>query len=208
MTKEKIRRRILRLREKQSLSLKKKKDAKILNRLLRFPAFAQAKEFFTYLSHRGEVSTDGLVKKFFGKKKVVVPKLYPRGICLYELYNPHQFTKGKFGIREPAVCMPKTAWHKIDVAIIPGVAFDPSGHRIGFGGGHFDRFLKKLNCTTIGLAYELQIIDKVPTHQYDVPVDFIITERRIIRPSRSEAKQQASPKGLLSKYRFVSAKQQ
>lgn len=145
------------------------------------PAFAKAKEFFTYLSHRGEVSTDVILKKFFGKKKIIVPKLKSRGICLYELHDPNQFTKGKFGIREPAVCMPKTAWHEINIALIPGIAFDCSGHRIGFGGGHFDRFLKKLDSTTIGLAYEFQIIDKVPTHAYDVPVDFIITEKRIIK---------------------------
>lgn len=132
------------------------------------------------MSHRGEVSTDSLLKKLFKKKKIIVPKLKSKGICLYELKDAGRFKKGKFGIREPAVCIPKKAWHEIDVALIPGVAFDVSGHRIGFGGGHFDRFLKKLDCTTIGLAYELQIIDKVPTHQYDVPVDFIITEKRTI----------------------------
>lgn len=165
-----------------------------MNRLLRMPVFAKAKEFFTYLSHRGEVSIDDLLQRFFREKKIIVPKLKSRGICLYELHDPNQFTKEKFGIREPAVCMPQKAWHKIDVALIPGVAFDMTGHRIGFGGGHFDRFLKKMNCATIGLAYEFQIIDKVPTHQYDVPVDFIITEKRIIQCHSSRNKTSKSTK--------------
>jgi 5-formyltetrahydrofolate cyclo-ligase len=194
VTKEEIRQRVLRLRESQSSSWKNKKDAKILNRLLRMRVFAGAREFFTYLSHRGEVSTDGLLKKYFGKKKIIVPKLKSRGMCLYELHDPHQFTKGKFGIREPTVCLTKKAWHEIDVALIPGVAFDMTGHRIGFGGGHFDRFLKKLDCTTIGLAYELQIIDKVPTHQYDMPVDFIITEKRTIQCQPFKSKTPKSQK--------------
>ncbi len=152
-----------------------------MDRLVRFASFQKAREFFMYLSHRGEVSTDALLEKFFSKKKIIVPKIEARRICLYQLQHPSKFKKGKFGIREPLFCLPKGVWREIDVAIIPGVAFDKSGHRIGFGGGYFDRFLKKLDCTTIGLAYELQIIDKVPTHPYDVPVDFIITEKRIIR---------------------------
>lgn len=151
-----------------------------MDRLVRFASFKEAREFFMYLSHRGEVSTDPLLEKFFEKKKIIVPKIELQRICLFELQHPSKFRKGKFSIREPLFCLPKRAWHEIDVAIVPGVAFDESGHRIGFGGGYFDRFLKKLDCTTIGLAYELQIIDKVPTHPYDVPVDFIITEKRII----------------------------
>lgn len=171
------------MREAQSLVSKRKKDKKIMDRLTRFASFEKAREFFMYLSHRGEVSTDTLLEKFFKKKKIIVPKIQSKRICLFELQHPSKFQEGKFGIREPVFCILKRAWHEIDVAIVPGIAFDMSGHRIGFGGGYFDRFLKKLDCTTIGLAYEWQIIDKVPTHPYDVPVDFIITEKRIINCS-------------------------
>ena len=70
---------------------------------------------------------------------------------------------------------------KFDLCIVPGVAFDKTGHRIGFGGGYFDRLLKKTRAATIGLAYEFQIIDKVPVTAYDVAVDYIVTEKRVIR---------------------------
>ena len=178
--KEKIRWHLLRLREAQSVMAKNEKDKKILRRLGAFLPFKNAYEFFTYLSHRGEVSTDPLLKKYLGKKKIIVPKIDGEEICLYELKNATRFEKGKFGIREPKFCLPLGEVKKISVALIPGIAFDLTGHRIGYGGGYFDRFLKKVHCTTIALAYEFQIIDKVPAHKYDVPVDYIITEKRII----------------------------
>ena len=180
MEKAQLRSKILALRDEQSTFRKRDRDAKILLRLERFSPFHEAGEFFTYLSHRGEVATDALIQKFFTMKKVVVPKMREEKIELFELPHPEKFVKGKFGIREPKISLPKSQWSEISVAIIPGIAFDLKGNRIGFGGGHFDRLLKKLRCTTIALAYEFQIVDKVPTHKYDVPVDYIVTEKRVI----------------------------
>lgn len=179
--KRELRKKFIRLRGEQLPLEKYKKDKKILQRLARFRQFSLAKEFFTYIDHRGEVATDILIKKYFGKKTIVVPRIKAKRICLYELHNPHEFESGKFGIREPKVCMLKRKFDEIDIALIPGIAFDKTGHRIGFGGGYFDRFLKKIHCTTIGLAYEFQIIDKVPAEKYDVAVDYIVTEKRIIK---------------------------
>jgi len=74
----------------------------------------------------------------------------------------------------------------IDLVIVPGVVFDKSGHRIGYGHGYYDRFLDNLekinkNAVKVGLAYDFQIADKVPIEKHDVPVDKIVTEKRIIR---------------------------
>jgi 5-formyltetrahydrofolate cyclo-ligase len=178
---------------------KRRKDKQIQARLEKFPPFKKSKDFFTYLSHRGEVSTDSLIQKYFGKKKIVVPKLGERGICLFELQHPEKFEKGRFGIREAKICLAKKARNEINLALIPGIAFDTRGHRIGFGGGYFDRLLKKLRCTIIGLAYEFQMIDKVPAHAYDVPVDFIITEKRIIQCQRFRSKIRRSTKSSRQK---------
>lgn len=191
MDKSAIRREFLWKREHLPLQVKAQKDKKITASLEKFAPFQQSREFFTYLSHRGEVSTDALIQKYFGKKKIIVPKIKSRAgraICLFELKHPGKFEKGRFGIREPKICLPKKIFSEIYVALIPGIAFDATGHRIGFGGGYFDRLLKKLRCTTIGLAYEFQMIDKVPMHAYDVPVDFIITEKRFIPCQRLRSK--------------------
>jgi 5-formyltetrahydrofolate cyclo-ligase len=70
----------------------------------------------------------------------------------------------------------------IDLVLVPGAIFDRNGYRIGYGGGYYDRFLPSLNkkTTTIGLAYDLQLIDNVPRGCYDLPVDFILTEKEFI----------------------------
>lgn len=180
VVKRKLRTAFLERRELHSPLKKKEKDALILKRLGSFDEFKRAKEFFTYLSHKGEVATDAIVAKFINKKKIVVPRISGKLLHLHELHEKAEFVKGRFGIREPKNCARKAKRGTVDVALIPGIAFDETGHRIGFGGGYFDRFLKKLRCTTIGLAYEFQIIEKVPTHKYDVPVDYIVTEDRII----------------------------
>lgn len=169
------------MRNSQSSEDKAARDKAVFDRLIDLPQFKASKEFFVYLSHIGEVSTDELIIKFFDKKKIVVPKISGDEICLYELKDATQFEKGRFGIREPKICLPKKEIEHIDLMIIPGIAFDKSGHRIGFGGGYFDKLLSKVHCNTIGLAYEFQIIDKVPAHSYDVPVNFIVTEKRVIQ---------------------------
>lgn len=181
MNKRELRKKFIKLREDQSSLKKYRKDKKILQHLVSFKPFLLAKEFFTYVNYQGEVATDILIKKYFGKKTIIVPRIKAKRICLYELHDPHEFEKGKFGIREPKICMLKRKFDEIDVALIPGIAFDGTGHRIGFGGGYFDRFLKKVHCTTIGLAYEFQIIEKVPAEKYDAAVDYIVTEKRIIK---------------------------
>lgn len=180
VTKPDVRKEFLRLREAQPAAQKKKNDAKIIRTLMNMPVFCDVQEFFTYLAHRGEVSTDALIEHFLEKKKIIVPKIEKGKMRLVQLHDA-RFSQGTFGIREPDTFVLRDELTHIDVALIPGIAFDERGHRIGFGGGYFDRLLKKMRCTTIGLAYEFQIIDKVPTHRYDVPVDFIVTEKRIIQ---------------------------
>jgi 5-formyltetrahydrofolate cyclo-ligase len=71
----------------------------------------------------------------------------------------------------------------IDIVIVPGIVFDIYGNRIGFGAGYYDKFLKHFKKLKIAIAFDFQVIDeKIPIHQYDVPVDMIITEKRIIIP--------------------------
>lgn len=184
MSKEAIRRTIIAKRTAQAFLQKDKNDKAITRRLKNMPSFKRAKVFFTYLSHTGEVSTDALIKQFFDKKKIVVPVVRNKRIKVCDLKFCGKFKSGKFGIREPKDCVFTDDPESIDVVIIPGIAFDKTGHRIGFGGGYFDRFLKKIHCTTIGLAYEFQIVEKVPAKKYDVAVDYIVTEERAIRCKR------------------------
>lgn len=86
--------------------------------------------------------------------------------------------KGAYGILEPSVV--KTADEKdIDVILVPGLAFDRHGGRMGFGKGYYDRLLETSIAVKIGLCYDFQLFDTIPTESHDVPMDFIITEKEI-----------------------------
>lgn len=176
----KLRKKILGIRIKQDVKEKAEKDKKILKKLRRMKLFINSDEFLTYITHKGEVSTDELINEFCKNKKIIVPKTKNGRICLYELKKPHEYKNGKYGIREPVNCLPLGELDSVEIAFIPGIVFDLCGHRIGYGGGYFDRLLSKLRCTTIGLAYEFQIVDKVPARSYDVAVDYVVTEKRVI----------------------------
>jgi 5-formyltetrahydrofolate cyclo-ligase len=90
-------------------------------------------------------------------------------------------TISSFGVREPKLTegIPVDS---IDVVLLPGVAFDKQGFRLGYGGGYYDRFLPLLSphTITIGVAYELQLLQQVPTEAHDIPLDLIVTESQIL----------------------------
>ena len=90
-----------------------------------------------------------------------------------------KFTKGKYGILENVLS--DSIVEEMDLLIIPGIAFDLEGNRIGYGKGYYDRFLSSRKANyIIGLAFENQIIKKIPYTEYDIPVDLLFTEKRII----------------------------
>ena len=89
---------------------------------------------------------------------------------------------GSYGILEPRIeKIRKTNVEDLELIIVPGIAFDKNGNRLGHGKGYYDRILGKTNATKIGLAFEFQIVGKIPTNENDKPVDIIITEERVIR---------------------------
>ncbi|MBP9717785.1 5-formyltetrahydrofolate cyclo-ligase [Candidatus Gracilibacteria bacterium] len=170
-------------RKNLSINEKKTLDSLIFQRLITFAPFAQADSIFSYMPHDNEVDTRAVIEAHLLKKTFILPSVRGEELHLYKLNSLDELKKGEFGIHEPAEQGNQHDHHLLEVALVPGIAFDESGHRIGYGGGFFDRFLKKMeniNCTTIGLAYEFQIIDKVPIEPYDVPVHYIITEQRTI----------------------------
>lgn len=90
--------------------------------------------------------------------------------------------KGRFGILEPKNKIRLKSFSKIAAVIVPGIAFDKKGNRLGFGKGYFDKFLKKIksDALKIGLAFSFQVLKKIPTTKNDIKMDFIITEKEII----------------------------
>lgn len=162
---------------------------KIMSTIMELPQFINSKNIMLYLSFNKEVNTYPLIKWCFDNGKTVIAPYCiqdKREIVPFKITNlTSDLAKSTFGVMEPKHdLLEKANIEDIDLILVPGVVFDVNCNRIGFGAGYYDRFLPKIakNTPTIGIAYDYQIIDEIPTGKYDVSLDFIITEKRIIFP--------------------------
>ena len=133
-----------------------------------------------FVSFNSEVHTHDMIKTALKSKTVVVPKVSHNEIEQSLIIDFDNLIAGKFGILEPIEIM-KIAYKNIDLVLVPGIVFDKEGHRIGYGFGYYDKFLRKVpKAIKIGLAFDFQVIDKIPKEMHDVPVDVIVTEEGVI----------------------------
>jgi len=164
-------------------------STKITEIIMKLPQFINSKNIMLYLSFNKEVDTYPLATWCLDNGKTLIAPYciqVAKKIIPFKINNlTSDLTKSTFGVMEPKHnILEKANIEDIDLIIVPGVVFDKHCNRIGFGAGYYDRFLpqKAKNIPTIGIAYDYQIIDKIPTDVYDVPLDFIITEKRIVYP--------------------------
>jgi len=181
--KEKLRKQIKEKRGRQSKEENRKKSKEIKERLFNLKEYRIARTVLFYVSYDGEVFTHDIIKEALDDKRVVVP-ISDKEDCslnLSILENWNDLEEGSYGILEPRKdCIKEISIDEIDLIIVPGVAFDLNGNRLGHGKGYYDRLLEKTNAISIGLAFEFQIVKNIPTEINDKPVDLIITENRII----------------------------
>jgi len=162
---------------------------KIISTIMELPEFINCKSVMLYLSFNKKVDTYPLAKWCLDNGKTVIAPYCiktERKIIPFKINNlTNDLAKSTLGVMEPKHdLLKKIDIEDIDLIIVPGVVFDEHCNRIGFGAGYYDRFLpkKSINTPVIGIAYDYQIIDEIPTGEYDVPLDFIITEKRVILP--------------------------
>ena len=118
---------------------------------------------------------------------VAYPRIEAPGVLgLHVVKHELDLVPGPFGLAEPTAAAPRMAHESVDVVFVPGIAFDLSGLRLGYGGGYYDRLLPSLrrDCLRIGIAFDSQILDEIPAEEHDERVDLIVTDARVIRPSR------------------------
>lgn len=176
LTKEKIRSIMLLKLKKQKEELRKKKSQLIKKKLFRTKAFVKAKTIMFYMSFGGEVETAEMIRQSFRLgKTVVVPVCEKRTIRPCILEKDSSLKKGRYGIYEP-IKKKFINPEKINLILVPGLAFDRQGNRLGRGKGYYDRFLRKLpsHTVSIGLAYNFQILNHLPATPSDVKVQRII----------------------------------
>jgi len=170
---------ILNKRKEISKKSLEEKSKKVEANLFDLVDFNEKKNIMFFVSFGNEVHTHEMIKKCLGKKTVIVPKVF--GDCLLpcKINSLKELSPTYFDILEP-VSEEIFPLDEIDVVIVPGLAFTPKGERIGYGKGYYDRFLSKCDAVKIGLSFEEFIVDKIPTDKYDINVDFIISDERII----------------------------
>ncbi len=133
-----------------------------------------------YASHKNEVETDGMILEALLSRKVLLPRMEGGQIIPTLIMDLDNLIPGHGGIREP-LSAPSVKISNIDCVIVPGIAFDGAGHRLGTGKGFYDVFLKKAtHAVKIGLAFECQVVDAIPHEEHDVRMDFVVTEKRIV----------------------------
>ena len=174
--KQAIRKQIL--KERDSLTEKeiKEKSKSIEEKLFSLPEYKKAKTVSFFVSFGSEVDTHNMIKEALKEKEVCVRVVQGDYIVLSKINGFGDLDKqGKYGILEPSSVI-EVDKELVDLIIVPGVAFDRRGYRIGYGRGYYDNLLRDYKGNTIGLCFGLQIIGKVPVKEYDVKVKKVITE--------------------------------
>lgn len=144
------------------------------------------KNIMLYYSFKNEVSTEKYILKLLNNDfNVILPysKVSTRSIIPYLIKNlKEDLSKSSFGILEPNININSVfPIDKIEVVVIPGIAFDIDGNRMGFGAGFYDRFLiKNENMIKIAICYDFQLLNSIPNEPHDVKMDIIITEERVL----------------------------
>ncbi|MCH8822505.1 MAG: 5-formyltetrahydrofolate cyclo-ligase [Planctomycetes bacterium] len=160
-------------------------------RLIELNPFQDASIVMLYMPMANEVDlTPVAIRCFQAGKTVCVPRVDWRRKDMdaveVQSFDDHIMELDEHGLRTPRDGAPMPS-NLIDLVVVPGLAFDAHGHRLGRGGGYYDRFLSKLrrSATSIGLAFEEQMIDQVPINQDDVSVNIVVTDRRVTNAPRS-----------------------
>ena len=185
MTKPDLRRQILSRLRRQPSETRLRKSLRIGQRLRGLAVYRRARRILCYVAVDGEVETRPiLAQALLDGKQVAVPVAIPHRKRIFPARiqdSARDLTRrGAFGIPEPEnAAGRRIALNRIDLVIVPGVAFDRRGRRLGRGGGYFDRFLARIPSSVprVGLAFQFQRVKSIPWEPHDQPVSRVITER-------------------------------
>lgn len=182
MNKSVLRERVKELRRALTAEEIKSRSAEITDALLSLEIMKNACTVMVYISAFKEVETKGIIERLSAMgKKIVVPVSNTSDCTITPSYidGLDRMKRGAYGIPEPEAIR-RAELSELEVILIPGIVFDESCSRCGFGKGYYDRLLSECGAVKIGLCYDFQVVGKIETDANDIPMDMIVTERRII----------------------------
>lgn len=189
MEKNLLRKNIIEIRDNLNTNDKTAKDNKIFNNLIDTGFIDKYNNIFCYVDFGSEINTRVIMKEIIKRNKnLYIPYIdnVTKEMKLTLITDLNKdLVKGYYNILEPKDELRKNVVDNniIDLVITPGVVFSKEKHRIGYGGGYYDRFYGNLksNPLKVALAYDFQIVDEIPVEKFDIPVDVLITEKQIIK---------------------------
>ncbi|MBK5243375.1 5-formyltetrahydrofolate cyclo-ligase [Clostridium sp.] len=185
LSKVNIRKCILNKRQLCDSETSMKWNKSIFTKLVNSEFYKKSTVIFIFVSFEDEVDTHQIINRAISDGKIIcVPRIQSKatGIEIFKINSLTELRPGYYGILEPLERCPEVDSKNIDLIIMPGVAFDRHGGRVGYGAGFYDIFLNKMNrrVDKIALAYQFQVLNEVPMNELDVTIDGIITEEEII----------------------------
>jgi 5,10-methenyltetrahydrofolate synthetase len=184
---------VLRRREALPVGVRASLSSRILAGILDLPSYGLSNVVLAYASFGTELRTDEFLRRVLDDgKTLLLPRIECDGLGLYEVRDvAWDLAPGTWGILEPkpGLCTAADP-DRVDFALIPGVAFDPTGRRLGYGGGYYDRLLAgglAGRASLVSGAFEVQIVDEVPVDPHDAPVEAVVTEGGTYQQKRRPA---------------------
>lgn len=186
MDKKEIREMIIKERDLIPREELESRSRSIFEKLVELPEYEEAENVLVYASMRSEVRTDEIILDALASgKKVFCPKVTNKTssvMTFIRIFEIEDLKEGFYGIREPelseeAEVFPQTGADENSIVIVPGVAFDKEGNRIGYNGGFYDSFLSRHpDICTVALCYKMQLFDHVPAEPHDIAVKKVLSE--------------------------------
>ena len=159
----------------------------IVGKICALAQYANAKTVMTYMGFGSEIETQPFFERIIADGKIAILPRVDRGsqtLMLHTARDISDLLTGKWGIREPGADAPQVSINEVDFLLMPGVAFDRFGNRLGYGRGYYDKLLVIADpaLTRVAAAFSCQIVEAVPVGPNDQRIDRIITENEIIKP--------------------------
>ncbi|PWH14383.1 MAG: 5-formyltetrahydrofolate cyclo-ligase [Anaerolineae bacterium] len=177
-----LRQRCRALRRELGQETRQRASQAICAHLAAWQVFQRAETILTYMPMKAEVDLRPLLEQF-PAKRWLLPRIVPEEEHRmdFHLYDPARLVLHPFGMAEPAADLPVVAATEIELVLVPGLAYDRLGWRLGYGGGYYDRFLARFNGISVGVTYQALLLEAVPHGEHDVPVGWIVTENGILQ---------------------------
>lgn len=152
----------------------------ICNHLVEWPTFQQAQTVMAYMAFGNEVSLQPLMSQSRDKHWVIPrTETRPEPHLILHLYDPARLVRHRFGMLEPDINLPVIEPGELDLVLVPGLAFDRRGYRLGFGGGFYDRFLPHVTAGKVGIVSTALMMERIPNDCFDQRVDYVASESGI-----------------------------